>query len=217
MDFFTRRKIFLFALIFLAIFFLMFFLIFYFFSPGFLVTSNLNLDSEKPILIINLKNDSLHVIENINILINNNLVFEPFNLMPKDENKIELTIIEENITLEIFAENHLKYDKSYTLKGAISKNSLEFYPEYVFNSINELSDLNLEICNVDGKIEFFVEIETDADIKIGYEKQDIILESDECKILNYGLLYTTEGNKRVKFKIYNDIYSKELSINGMVS
>lgn len=217
MDFFIRKKIFVFSLIFLAIFFLMFFLIFYFFSPGFLVTSNLNLDSEKPILIINLKNDSLHVVENINILINDNLVFEPFSLMPKDENKLELVVTEENVVLEIFAENHLKYDKSYTLKGAISKNSLEFYPEYVFNSINELSDLNLEICNVDSKIEFFVEIETDADIKLGYEKQDIILESDECKILNYGLLYTTEGNKRVKFKIYNDIYSKELSINGMVS
>jgi hypothetical protein len=217
MDFFIRKKIFVFSLIFLAVFFLMFFLIFYFFSPGFLVSSNLNLDLEKPILIINLKNDSLHVVENINIIINDKLIFEPFNLMPKDENKIELVVTEENLTLEIFAENHLKYDKSYTLKGAISKNSLEFYPEYIFNKVNELSDLNLEICNIDEEMEFFVEIETDADIVKGYEKQDVILELKECKILNYHLLYKTEGNKRVKFKIYNDIYSKELSINGMVS
>ena len=66
-------------------------------------------------------------------------------------------------------------------------------------------------------MKFFVEINTDAEIKNGYEKQDDILKNNECKVLNYGLLYKTTVNKRVKFKIYNDIYSKELSINGLVA
>ncbi len=217
MDFFVRKKIFLFSLIFLGIFFLIVFTSFYFSSPGFLISSNLDLDGEEPILLINLKNDSFHVVENIAIVINDKNIVESFNLLPGDVNQFKFVILEEKINLKINSKNHLDYEKEYTLKGAISKNNLEFYPEYIFNKVNELSEISFEICNTNSEIEVVVELETDAEIKSGFLKQDIKLLVDECKILNYSLLYTTEGNKRVKFKIYNDIYSKEIVINGLVS
>ncbi len=217
MNFYNRHKIYFILIISLLCIIPILILYFSFMSPGLNIESNLNLDVV-PNLDINLENNSSHIIENITILINNKLVNKIDVLYPNDKNNYNYLINEDNIVLTIYSKQHRVYSREYKLnKSQLNQNILEYSPTYFFNKINKVSDFNLEICNSYNSENYVVEIITDGELISKNAKKEVNINKDECINLEYNIIFNTQGSKKIKFKIYNDVYVKELLISGNVN
>lgn len=218
MDFYIRKQIYLFIAIFLLILIPIIYLIFTTVSSGLEIDANLNLESN-PKLIVHINNTSSHTIDNLEVYLNNELMFD---LNTLDANKsliLEYPALTEKLDLKITAHNQIGFEKSFSLdKSTLNNTELRYKPLYVFNKAGTISDLNLTICNdskiIDLKVDIILD---DGSLKSGLENYNINLDENKCIDLQYKILYITKGEKKVKFKIYNDVYNRELLISGSVN
>jgi len=214
MDFYNRRKIYLIVLLVLVVLIPILFIIFYTVSPGLNVDANLDLTSN-PILNVHIKNDSSHIISNLSIIINDKDVNDINSLGPGKESTFTYHINTEKVNLIVNADNHLSFNKTFTInKNVLLSNILDYSPSYIFNKVGKESDINLKMCSTQ---DINVSVDVDlSDLIKGKTVQDVSIYANTCKTLEYSTIFRNKGEKKIKFKIYNEVYSKELLISGNV-
>jgi len=214
MDFYTRKNLYLIILICFITLIPIFYTIFGFVSPGLDINANLDLKSTQIEVYIN--NNSSHRINNI-IIFMNDIILEDINYLDPNENYHSFfPIIDNEMELIINSDNHLQYSQTFSVNKDLLSNKITFKPSYLFNKVNEISDFNLQLCNLDSEVNLNVNIIQDAQLIKGLENENVTL-NNECKYLYYQLLFDKSGEKTIKFKIYNDVYSKEILITGYVN
>jgi hypothetical protein len=218
MDFYNRKKIYLLTAIILLILIPIVYLIFTTTSPGLEIDANLILEPS-PNLVVHINNTSSHTIDNLQVFLNNELMFDLNTLDANKSLTLEYPALTEKLDLLILAHNQLGYEKTFSLdKSALNNTELRFKPIYAFQKAGNVSDINLTICNDSNNVNLNVDlILDDGELKSGKTTDNIDLEKDQCKLLQYNILYVTTGDKKVKFKIYNDVYNRELLISGTVN
>jgi len=218
MDFYYRKEIYLFVAIFLIILIPIIYLILITTSPGLEIDANLELQNS-PMIVIHFNNTSSHTIDNISVYLNNEIVKEIVKLDANSSLILELPALIEKLDLRIDADNYSGFEKSFTLdKSAINKTQLKFKPEYIFNKAGSISDLSLEICNDSENTDLHIDLVLDdGELKKGNINEIRSIELNKCITLQYSILYNSKGDKKIKFKIYNDVYNKELQISGNVN
>lgn len=214
MDYFTRYKTYFFILIALIVVLVASSFYLYFFSSGFEIDAKLSLEGSPKIDVL-LNNNSSHVVNNIAIFVNNE-VFQYIGTFPANSTlNISIPVSAEKTLLKVTANNSPDFEQEFTLNKAVQNENLISY-SFKYNFAKN-TDVNLNVCNtIDEEQKFKVEIVQEGVIITGEENTDLLLLSKECKTLQYSLAYSETGNKKVKFKIYNDVYLKELTISGVV-
>ncbi len=214
MDYFTRYKTYLFILIALIVVLAVSSFYLYFFSSGFEIDAKLSLEGSPKIDVL-LNNDSSHVVNNIAIFVNSE-VFQYIGTFPANSSlSIAIPVSAEKTLLKITVNNSPDYEQEFTLnKASQNENTISYSFKYAFG---KNTDINLNVCStVEEEQKFKVDLSHDGALIDGENTTDLLLLSKECKTLQYSLAYTETGNKKVKFKIYNDVYLKELTISGVV-
>lgn len=214
MDYFTRYKTYFFILIALIVILAVSGLYLYFYSSGFEIDAKLSLIGNPKIDVL-LNNNSSHVVNNIAIFVNNE-VFQYIGTFPANSSlSIAIPVSAEKTLLKITANNSPDYEQIFSLNKVVQNENLISYSlKYTFA---KNTDVNLNICSlVDEEQKFKVNLAQDGILESGKETTDLELNAKECKDLQYTLNYKDVGSKKVKFKIYNDVYLKELSISGAV-
>lgn len=214
MDYFTRYKTYFFILISLIIILAVSGFYLYFYSSGFDVSAKLSLEGSPKIDVL-LNNNSSHVVNNIAIFVDNE-VFQYIGTFPANSSlSIMIPVSAEKTLLKITANNSPDYEQTFSLNKAVQNENII---SYSFNyKFGKNTDMNLNVCSlVDEDQEFVVDIIQDGVLGQGKETTNLELSAKECKTLQYTLAYKDIGTKKVKFKLHNDVYLKELIISGAV-
>jgi len=217
MIFYNRRRVYLIVIIVLVLLIPFIYLLFSFSFNDLYVDANLTFYQNKPFINVTLKNESSHVINNISISVNDKEEQKLESLKVNDIFDFNFSVSTETINVKIIADKQTIYDNMFTInKSNLGADLFDFNPTYLFKDKNQISEIGLTICNNGKLANINVDIETEAELKQGEKIQELSLGEQKCETLAYKLLYAESGEKKVKFKIYNDVYSKELLVSGSV-
>ena len=202
----------------------LFYLVFTSISPGLIIETNLDLKTNPKITIL-IQNNSFHVINNLIVYLNDKNVKNYNSLSFGTKEYLEYPALTDIIKVKIIADNQLPYEQEFAINNSNNYNNsqdiITFKPSFVFRTAGKVSDINMNLCNIISEkltlnIDIFADIE-DSNLQSNNASEIIDLDANDCKTLEYHIVYLTTGYKKVTFKIYNDVYSKELLISGTVN
>jgi len=186
----------------------------YFASTGLDVKTTYFTDDGKGMLEIKLKNNSTHVMENVDVINNNTKVFFVEAIMPGEEKIYNLELSDSVNNLYVKAENHLAFEKTVTVNLPDGDNavqsSLTYSVKYDTFVVGLQNNIEIGVCNYGDSTVLDVTVLDNNFISIDKGNDQLILPKDACETAKLIVTPIDSGETTIIFKVYNSLYSKEL-------
>ena len=211
-----RKQKFRLIIFFLLIILFSIFIFAYFFNNGLNLKTNITNNK----LNITIENNSLHIIKNIILNINNKETLKLNNLKPNSKKTIDLNLENKKYYIKLSANNYIPIEKEINAtKGKTNNNDLFTY-NLKYNSfmLETKTNITLRICNLQKQNFLNIDLEDNNSFIITKQHKEININTNECKNVIFEIKPFLKGNTNIIFEIYNNFYNKiinqKINISG---